>query len=182
MRKYLGIGLLVATLLPVGAAIAMPAVSATTGITCTKLTGTATWSPAQPKLGSTKKVKSTVKASGKVSGCTGTKGISNGTFSFLSKPTTPGNCATLISSKKASTASSSIKWNNKKTSTSAKVTLTPAGTATEKVTGKISGGTQFKGKSVTATVVFTPQNGGCQSKDLSKASLALKKSTKFVIK
>ena len=127
-------------------------------------------------------MKSGVKATGTITGCTGTKGITKGSFVFTSKPTTAGNCSTLLTSKKATTATSTVTWNNKKKSVSSKVTLTPAGTATEKVTGKVSSGTQFKGKTFTATVVFTPQNGGCQSKDLSKASLSLKKGTKFVIK
>ena len=182
MRRYLGVGLMVASLLPVAAFVAMPAGSATTGLTCTKITGTAVWSPPAPKLASTKKIKSTVKATGKVSGCKGTKGITSGTFTFVSKPKTPGNCTTLLNSKTPSTATSSIKWNNKKTSSSAKLTITPAGTATVKIAGKISGGTVFKGKSVSATVVFTPQNGGCTTADLAKATVALKQKTKFVIK
>lgn len=182
MRKYLGVGLMLVALIPLGAYAATPAGSATTGVTCTKLAGTATWTPAAPKIGSTKKVKSTVKASGSVSGCTGTKGISSGKFTLVSKATTAGNCATLLSSKKPSAATSSITWSNGKKSASAKLTITPAGNATVKISGKVSSGTQFVRKAVSATVVFTPLNGGCTQKDLSKASLALKKGTKFVIK
>ena len=182
MRKYLGVALMVAALLPLAVYMAQPSGAAGTGISCSKLTGTAVWSPPAPKIGSTKKVKSTVKATGTVSGCTGTKGITSGKFTFLSKATTAGNCSTLLSSKKASTATSSITWNNKKKSASSKLTLTPAGTATLKVSGKVSSGTVFTGKAVGATVVFTPLNGGCTKNDLSKASIALKKNTKFTIK
>ena len=182
MRKYLSVGLMLASLIPLGVYAAAPAGSATTGLTCTKLAGTATWTPPAPKLGSTKTVKSTVKATGTVSGCTGTKGIVSGKFTLVSKATTAGNCTTLLSSKQASAATSSITWSNGKKSVSAKLTITPAGNATVKIGGKVSSGTQFVGKSVGATVVFTPLNGGCTQKDLSKASLALKKGTKFVIK
>ena len=181
MRKSLGALLVVASLLPLTVFTAPPA-GAATGLTCTKVTGTATWTPPAPKLGSTKKVKSTVKATGTFSGCTGTKGIKSGKFTFVSKATTAGNCQTLLTSKKASSATSSVTWSNGKKSVSAKLTVTPAGTATVKITGKVSSGSQFVGKSVNVTTVFSPSNGGCTSKDLSKATVALKKGTKLVIK
>src|ERR1700722_5449421 len=102
MRKVAGVLLAAAMLLPVGL-VAAPAGAATL-LTCTTLTGTAKWTP---PVSPTVKATHNVVATGKISGCTGTKGITSGTFTFTSKGTTKENCAVLISSKAASTASSS---------------------------------------------------------------------------
>ena len=59
MRKVAGILIVSAMLLPVGAIAAAPAGSVTTGLTCTKLTGTTTWTPGVP-LASKPKAASTV--------------------------------------------------------------------------------------------------------------------------
>ena len=185
MRKSIGAVLAVASLLPL-VMTATPA-SAATGLTCTKLTGTVTWTPALPKIGSKTLVKSKVVAKGSFSGCTGTPGITSGKFVFTQLPGTTGsNCSMLVASKTQNSASVVTTWNNGKTTTSAKTTVTKIGqqglAGVVTTNGKNTSGTVFVGQTATATTLFTPLKGGCVSGALSSASVALKAGTKVVIK
>jgi hypothetical protein len=88
MRKVGGVLLAVAMVLPL-ALIASPGGAAGAGQTCSKLTGTVTFAPPLPKIGSTKKVVTTFSVKGgKLTGCTGPGGAS-GTVTLTAKTKTP---------------------------------------------------------------------------------------------
>jgi hypothetical protein len=181
-NKCFGLLMAVGLLVPLGFIGASPAGAASL-LTCTKLAGTATWTP---PVSPTVKATHTVTAKATLSGCTGTKGITSGVTSFLSKGTTKENCAVLIASKAPSTASASVKWSNGKTSVLAKLTLTYGGSVgAQVITGKITGGTQtsFIGKTTKLTSQFIPNGGGCLTKGVSlkTASVSLKKGTKSTL-
>ena len=182
MRKTLGVLCAAAMMVPLGVITAQPAAAATV-TQCSKAAGSATFTPPLPRLGSTKKVNSKLTAKGTVSGCIGGH-VTKGTTSFVqtSKPT-PANCQTIVKPdpKAAPTLGTlTIKWNNGKTSTAKgfKIKQTDATTAT--TTGKITSG-NFAGKTIKGTVSFTPESGGCTSKDLAHVTYVNKKGTKFVI-
>jgi len=169
--------LAVAVVLPIGLIACAPAGSVTTGLTCTKLGGTVTWSPAVPAAPKT--AKSNVTLKGTLSGCTGTPNITIGVIALPVIKTTPASNCTLLLTKppKITQAGGSITWATTKTkSTLGLLTLTPAGAAMYKATAKVASG-QFVGKTLTMTGVFTPN--GCP---LTKATLSIKKGTKAIIK
>ena len=183
MRKFLGLLSAAALMLPIGVLTASPAAAAG-GTTCTKASGIAYFKPPLPKLGSTKKVSSKLSANGSVSGCSG-GGVKSGHFSFVqtSKPT-PGNCQTLVTVNKndpPTIGTLTITWNTTKKSVAKgfKIKQTAATEAT--TTGKITSGL-FAGKTISGTVTFTAEKGGCTQKDLSKVTFVNKKGTKFVVK
>ena len=182
MRKVPGILLAAAMLLPVGAIAAAPAGSATTGLTCTKLTGTVTWSPAVP-LGSKPKAASTVTLKASLAGCTGTTGIASGVIALPTIPkAAPQNCTSLVSTPpKLTRAGGSITWNNKAKSTLGTLTLTPAGALTYKATAKVTKG-QFLNKTFTVTGSFAPVKPGCSTAPMTKATVVIKKGTKATVK
>ena len=185
MRKVGGLLLAGALLLPAGVIAAGPAGSATTGLTCTKIAGTVTWTPPVPN--NTTKVKSNTTIKSSVSGCTGTPKITSGVITLpLIKGTTPGNCTSLIGKPTKITvpAGGSILWATTKTkSVLGVLTLTPAGLATYKASVKIASG-QFAAKTLTVTAQFTPVGGGCLTKGvaLKSATLKVKAGTKVTIK
>ena len=182
MRKIPGILLAVAMLLPVGAIAAAPAGSATTGLTCTKLTGTVTWSPAVP-LGSKPKAASAVTLKATLAGCTGTKGIASGVIILPTIPkAAPQNCTSLVTTPpKLTRTGGSIKWNNKAKSTLGTLTLTPAGALTYKATAKVTKG-QFLNETLTVTGSFRARQAGLLHCPMTKATVVIKKGTKATIK
>jgi hypothetical protein len=186
MRKSIGVLLAVASLLPM-VMMASPA-QAATGLTCSKLTGNVTWTPALPKIGNKTLVKSKIVAKGSFSGCTGTPGITSGSFTFTELPSAKGtNCNAFTVKGAAPTFASVVtKWNNGKTTTSAKTTVKVLGlqgtSGIVQTSGKNTSGTVFVGQTATATTLFKPSAGGCVSAALSKATVALKTGTKVVIK
>ncbi len=177
MRKVGGVLLAVAVVLPIGLLASGPAGSATTGLTCTKLTGAVTWSPAVPAAPKT--AKSNVTLKGTLSGCTGTTKIVSGVIALPVIKTTPASNCTLLLTKppKITQTGGSITWASTKTkSTLGVLTLTPAGSAVYKATAKVTKG-QFVGKTLTMVGAFKPN--GCP---LTKATLTLKVGTKATIK
>lgn len=171
MRKFAGVCLAAAMLLPVGLIAAAPAGAAAPKTTCKTASGTATFSPALPKVGSTAKVKPTITVTGKLSGCTG-GGVKSATISAVLKQANAGNCTTLLAGATANiTGSETLKWNNKKTSTVKPLKLTGVtGHATQTTaTGPVSAGLFLKAKQ-TGTLSFTPLNGGCTTAGLAKVS------------
>ena len=93
MRKAVGMLAATALLLPVGL-LASPA-GAATGVSCKTATGSATFSPALPKMGSATKVKSTITITGaKLGGCTG--GVTSGTLNAKLTFSTGSNCSMLL--------------------------------------------------------------------------------------
>ena len=177
MRKTGGVLLAMAMVLPIAVIASAPAGSATTGLTCTKLGGAVTWSPAVPAAPKTGKSAITLK--GTLSGCTGTPKVVSGVIALPVIKTAPASNCTLLLTKppKITQTGGSITWATTKTkSTLGLLTLTPAGPALYKATAKVTKG-QFVGKTLTMIGAFTPN--GCP---LSKAALSLKKGTKAIIK
>ena len=168
MRKVGGVLLAVAMLLPVGL-IASPAGAAAV-LTCTKITGKATFvPPVTPTASVTHKVTS----KSTLSGCSGTKGITTGVATFSS--TTPKfNCAQLLTNKKPLKATVTVKWNNGQVSGPGTLTETYVSVGVVKLTGKITKGTVFVGKTSTSEVSFLPPKGAksvpCVSKGVNLTS------------
>ena len=186
MRKVAGVLLAAAMVAPMSL-MASPA-QAATGLTCAKLTGNVTWTPALPKLGNKTLVKAKIVAKGSFSGCKGTPGITSGAFTFTELPSAKGtNCNAFTVKNAAPTfASVVVKWNNGKTSTAAKTTVKVLGlqgtSGIVQTIGKTTSGTVFKGETSTATTIFKPSGGGCVTAALTKATVSLKAGTKVVIK
>jgi len=177
MRKTIGTLLAVGMLLPAGL-FATSAGGATTGLTCTKLTGTVTWNPPVPAAPASAASNITLKAS--LAGCTGTPEITGGAITLpVIKSTAKRNCTTLASNppKLTAAAGGSITWTTTKTkSTLGVLTLTPAGLASYKATGKVTKG-QFLNKTLTVTGTFVPK--ACPYKT---ATVSMKKGTKATVK
>jgi len=178
MRKVGGVLLAVAMLGTAGLIAGSPAGSATTGLTCTKLAGVVTWTPAVPAKVA---AKSNVVLKGTLSGCTGTPKITSGVIALPVIKTTPARtCATLLNKPPTITQTGgSITWATTKTkSTLGMLTLTPSGPLVYKATAKVTKG-QFLNKTLTMYGAFTPNAPACP---LKSAKLALKKGTKAIIK
>jgi hypothetical protein len=148
---------------------------------CKTTNGAATFSPPQPKLGSKKKVVSTIKVQGaKVGGCVGGAVVS-GTAALTAKYAKPGNCITLGQGvPNPAKGKMLLTWNTKQTSTIGAVTVgdVAAKPTSWKISGKISAGL-FKGAKVSVTVIYVPSSGGCEKAALSKATF--KQATPFVV-
>ena len=183
MRKFAGLFVAAALILPAGIIAAAPSGAAAAKPTCTKLTGVATFKPALPKAGSTKKVKPVITITGaKLSGCTG-GGVTGGTVKSTLKFGNASNCSDLLGGKPTNTKGTvGVTWSNKKTSAANVSLVGVSGNATQQtVSGPITTGL-FKGSKISATTQFTPEPGGCTSKDLSKVTFTLKKGAKLTVK
>lgn len=180
MRKVAGALMAGAIALSIGLGTAPAGAAPKTS--CKTTNGSATFSPPQPKLGSKKKVVSTIKVQGaKVGGCVG-GGVASATAALTAKYTKPGNCAALGQGvPNPAKGKMLLTWNTKKTSTIGALTIGGvAGKPTSwKVAGKISAGL-FQGAKVTVTVIYAPASGGCEKTALSKATF--KQATPLVIK
>jgi len=156
-------------MLPIGL-IASPA-GAAVKTTCKTASGSATFTPALPKVGSTAKVKSTIKIAGaKVAGCKG-GGVTSAKLAATVKFANASNCDSLLAGKPTGAkGTETITWSNNKTSTVSIALAGFAGKPTQtKVTGTVTSG-QFKGAKQSGTLAYTPLNGGCTSAGLSKVS------------
>jgi hypothetical protein len=172
MRKVAGVLVTAALMVPVGLGATQQADAAAATPTCKTLAGTATFTPAIPKIGSTVKVKTTVGIKGaKLSGCTG-GGVTGGTVNATLKFGLGANCASLLKGDSTKTTGTiTIIWNTKKTSTVAKGTLVGVtGKPTQQtVSGPISAGL-FKGKKVSVLTGYTIPKGGCTAANLAKVT------------
>ncbi|MGO9876637.1 MAG: hypothetical protein ACLPVY_22920 [Acidimicrobiia bacterium] len=168
MRKLAGVLLAAAMMLPVGVMVS-PA-GAATGTTCKTASGTATFTPPLPKIGSTTKVKPTIKVTGTLGGCTG-GGVTGGTISATLKQAVAGNCSSLLAGATANIAGTeTITWNTKATSTVALKLTGVTKKATETTaTGPVSAGL-FKGTKQAGTLNYTPLSHGCTTAALVKVS------------
>jgi hypothetical protein len=183
MRKVAGILLVSALMLPAGLAASNAGAAAATP-TCKTLGGTATFTPAVPKIGSTTKVKTTVGIKGaKLAGCTG-GGVTGGTVTASLKFGLAANCASLLAGDATKTAGKvTIVWNTKATSVVAKATLVGV---TKKptqstVSGVITTGL-FKGKKVSVITNYVIPAGGCTKTALSKVTFTILKGKTLTIK
>lgn len=184
MRKFAGTLLAAVMVLPIGLIACGPAGSATAAaLTCTKLTGTVTWTPAVPLAPKTAKSNILLKAT--LAGCTGTAKITSGVITLpVIKGTVAQNCTVILTKPTKITATGgSVVWaTTKAKSTLGLLTLTPAGLATYKASAKVTKG-QFLGKTLTLTGTFAAvPKTGCVSTPLSKANLTLKKGTTAIVK
>jgi hypothetical protein len=177
MRKFAGVCLAVAMLLPVGLIASAPAGAAVKGATCTKLTGTATLKPGLSNTTAKNKPAITIK-NAKLTGCTG--GVTSGTLSASLKYTIAQNCIGQIKGTSSGiTGTAKIVWNDKSTSTlSLKlvgVTKKPTQTT---IPGTVTAGA-FKGSKSSGTINYTLGTGQCASKPFTSATF--KNVTKIVI-
>jgi hypothetical protein len=174
MRKVAGLLFASALMLPVGL-IATHAGAAAATPTCKTLAGTATFTPAVPKVGSATKVKTTVgiKAA-KLGGCAG-GGVTGGTVNATLKFGIAANCSSLLAGASTNTTGTvSIAWNTKATSTVGKATLVGVtGHPTQStVSGAITAGL-FKGKKVSVVTNYVIPKGGCTTADLAKVTFTI---------
>jgi hypothetical protein len=174
-NKAIGVLIAAAIALPIGL-MSAPA-GAAGGLTCTKMTGTVTWSPAVPAAPATAASAITLKAS--LKSCTGTPGITSGAINLPQIKKVPKrNCTTLVTNEpKLTQSGGSITWSNKSKSTLGLLTLTPAGTGSYKATAAVTSG-QFKGKHLTVTGTFIPKTA-CPFKS---ATVSMKAGTKGTVK
>jgi hypothetical protein len=183
MRKVAGVLLVSALMLPVGL-VATNAGAAAATPTCKALAGTATFSPAIPKIGSATKVKPTISIkAAKLSGCTGS-GVTGGTVNSTLKFGLAANCSSLLKGDATKTAGTvSIIWNTKATSTVAKATLVGVtGHPTQStVSGAITAGL-FKGKKVSVVTNYVLPKGGCTAAALSKVTFTILKGKTLTVK
>jgi hypothetical protein len=151
-------------------------------LTCSHLNGKASFSPSVSSK--TESVIRTVKWSrAEVTGCTGTNGITLGKVSLTSTRAVKENCLEFIQHAKGGTdsATSTITWNNNKTSVMKNLTVTWLAALQYKITGKISGGTQkpFVGKSIAMSIIYT--NANLEPTCLTRALIFLRGKAKFTI-
>jgi hypothetical protein len=171
MRKIVGIFFIVVMASPIGAITAAPAGAATAGTTCKSYSGTGSFAPTLPKLGSSAKVKSVLTATGSIGSCSGS--VSGGTFKFVSAKSAGENCTTLGTAPAVAIKGTQvITWSTGKTSTISiklsEVPLTPV--TTRSMTGTVTAGL-FQGLHLKGKVMYAVLNGGCVSSGLSKISL-----------
>ena len=171
MRRIVGIFFIVAMAAPMGAIAAAPAGAATAGTTCKSFSGTGSFAPTLPKLGTSAKVKSVLTATGSIASCSGS--VTDGSFKFVSSKSAGENCKSLATPPTAAIkATEVITWSSGKTSTIsiklAEVPLTPV--TTQAMTGTVTSGL-FQGLHLKGKVMYAALNGGCTSTGLSKISL-----------
>jgi len=170
MRKFAGVLLAAAMVLPVGM-IATQAGAAAAKPTCKTVTGQASFSPALPALSSKATNKPTITIKGaKLSGCTG-GGVTGGTVGATLKFGIANNCTTVLAGASTKTTGTvTIVWNTKATST-AKVTLVgvPKKPTSQTVSGPITTGL-FKGSKISVVTAYTPLKGGCTTAGLALVS------------
>ena len=183
MRKTFGLLCAAALMLPVGIIAAAPAGAATV-TQCGVAKGTATFKPPLPKLGNSTKVKSKLTSTGTVSGCKG-GGVTSGKTKFTQTSASTGaNCTTLVQPKatdKPTVGTLTTTWQNGKVSTAKSTAIKQTDATHANITGKITSGL-FLGKTLKGTVEFTPESGGCTSKDLSKVTYVNKNAQHKVVK
>ena len=149
-------------------------------LTCTTLAGSLNLSPpVSPTVSEAHKVTVT----GKISGCTGTPGITSGDLTLEVKVADKLNCAQLIAYSKPKRANLSVTWNNGTRSTGSEILVTFQDVTKFLISGDITAGNVFVDKTATAETVNTPDGGGCISggASLSVATLALAPGTNLAI-
>ena len=154
--------------------------TATNALTCTTFAGKLTLTP---PVSPTVSEAHSISVTGTLSGCTGTPGITSGDLTLEAKEAEKLNCAELIAYQKPNTASVSVKWNNGTTSTGAEFVVGFESVTKTTISGQVTGGDVFVGKTATAATVNTPDGGGCTTEgaSLSTATLALAPGTNLAI-
>ena len=171
MRRVVGVFFALVMVAPFGVIAAAPASAATvTGTVCKSFSGTASFAPTLPKLGSSSKVKAVLTGIGSIGSCSGA--VSGGSVKFVSSKSAGENCKTLGTPPSAAIkATEVITWNTGLTSTIAmrlsEVPATPV--TTQAITGTVTAGV-FQGAHEKGKLTYTALNGGCVSSGLSKIS------------
>jgi hypothetical protein len=163
----MGVATALALMAPVGIAVAKPAGAAPL-VTCAKPSGFVTFTPG---LSNTPTIQTT-KFNLPVKNCTGKGGVKSGKSVGSTKGTKKETCATFGSSPSTKTKVT-ITWNNGKKSISTLTTTIKivSGGITATVTGKITSGTAFVGKTIKTKVKVTINKGACTTSKLTKATL-----------
>jgi hypothetical protein len=176
MRKFAGLLVAAALIVPAGIIAAAPA-GAVAGASCKTLTGTATLKPGLSNTAAKNKPVITIK-NAKLGGCTG--GVTSGLLSATLKFGTANNCAGLAQGKSSNiSGTSKVVWNNNTTSTLALKLVGVTGKPTQlKITGTVTVG-KFKGSNASGTTEFKLPPGQCGTKPLT--SPTFKQVTKIVI-
>jgi hypothetical protein len=170
--RFSGLRFLIAAalVLPFGLVAAEGSASAAAGTTCQTASGTATFKPPLPHLGSSTTVKPKIVVKhAKTSGCTG-GGVMRATFGAVLKAKTATNCAILLAGPAPANppiGTLTTTWNTGKTSTVAVTLSAVTGQPTEaRITGTVTAGL-FSGLHFDETIAFTPKTGDCVTTDLS---------------
>ena len=164
MRKFAGVLLAAAMVLP--ASLLVSPAGAVGGTSCKGGTSTATITPPWPAVGSKAKVLDTVQTTaGAITGCSG-GGVTSASFKYQGvKAKAPGdNCLSNATFNTNAITSGTLTVNWKPSGTSIikvsfhKIKGKPLSNT---VSGKVTGGTLFKGSSITAsfTYTFVPKTG-----------------------
>jgi len=168
LKKYLGVATALALMTPVGVIAAKPAGAAVV-LKCAKPSGSVNF---KPGITPTPRIQTT-SFTLPVKNCTGTAGFTKGTSSGSSKGTKKTSCATFAQAANQKTTVT-ITWNNGKKST-AKLgtTIVPGApnTITAVVSGKITGGNAFVGKTIKTKVKVTIDLTCTASHPIKKATL-----------
>ena len=173
-----GVRFLMATalVLPLGFIATAPGAGAAAGTNCGKSAGTATFTPALPKLGAGTTVKPKIKVSAaKATACTG-GGVKSAKLSGSQKFHDPTSCDILLGGGPPGphppTGTLTAKWNTGASST-IKVTLNAvSGQATQThITGTVTAGL-FVGLHADQTISFVPKTGDCVSTDLAAVTFS----------
>jgi hypothetical protein len=164
-------GLLVSTLSIGAAPVGAARVGAASGTSCKSSTGSLSFSPTLPKLGSSAKVFAKLSMSGVISSCSG-GGVSSGQLKFTSGTSKSGmNCATLAAySSSPMSGTEAIAWDGGGTSTiSLKLLDVKDSPTMERLQGTVTSGL-FKGQKQSGLVQFSLPSNGCTKVGFSKAS------------
>ena len=164
-------GLVLSSLSSGAAPTSAAEVGAASGTSCKSSTGSLSFSPTLPKLGSSAKVFAKLSMSGVVSSCSG-GGVGSGQLKFTSGTSKSGmNCATLAAySSAAMSGTEVISWDAGGTSTIALKLLDVKDSPTmERLQGSVTGGL-FKGLKQSGLIQFSLPSNGCTKVGFSKAS------------
>ena len=180
-RRFAGVLLAVAMLAPI--VLVAPLGGATSGETCTHISGAAVFTPPLPGLlpPHAKKVPFTLTSKGmKLYTCTGSGGtIGNASFTVKSPVKT--TCQYLSNSLRyTATGTGKINWTKGKPSTLGLAFTFSRFALTPRVTGRVTAG-QFQGLPVSASLVLNMFTGNCGSTPLSKVTIQFANGTAFAI-
>jgi len=161
---------LLAALVALPVVLAASSAGAAVGTSCAKASGSATFSPALPKIGSTSKVTTTVTIKGTLGGCTG-GGVTSAALVANIKFTIPSNCSSLLAgAATGARGTETLTWNTKQKSAATLVLYGVTGKPTETTAfGPVTSG-PFAGLEQTGTLAYTLPTGACASTGLSKVT------------
>jgi hypothetical protein len=162
MKTFVRLAMAMVMVVPIGVAAAAPAGAAAALVTCKSPAGTLAITPS---LGAVAKVHTT-NINLPVTGCTGPGGVKSGKVTGKTVGTKATTCVQFLKDTSSASLTASITWNNGKTSgTSLKTKASVVkGKLTVAITGKITKGNLFVGKTVTTAVTISfPKGQSCST-------------------